>query len=202
MKWQCSYALLPLSLLIKLLWRAVNSHVRPSWFTLNHRSPANPEPHIHLYQRVITCKRFMLSYAAEPFSQHSPQCSNQIKRKNSPHQHKLTVLVTEIHQTCTSAKYSMSSQILFHVPTFGSSLISNVSIYSMAYITQPTSRITHCYTPKFYSLCVDYQSIPLSFDVILRWLFGDVKTIKFQLPCHFLFTLKNHKGHLQYKKTQ
>lgn len=44
--------------------------------------------------------------------------------------------------------------------------------------------------------CVDYQAVPLSLDVILRWLFSDVEAIKLQLPGNFFFSFKYHQRDL------
>lgn len=44
--------------------------------------------------------------------------------------------------------------------------------------------------------CVDYQAVPLPFDVIFRWLFGDIQAIKLQLPGNFLFSFEYHQRDL------
>lgn len=46
---------------------------------------------------------------------------------------------------------------------------------------------------------VDDKSIPLAFDVIIRWLLGDVQAIKFKLPGNLLLPLKNHQRNLKSK---
>lgn len=51
-----------------------------------------------------------------------------------------------------------------------------------------------------YSLCVDYKSIPLAFNIIFWRLFCNIKPIKFQFSSYFLFSLKNNQWDLRLKK--
>lgn len=44
---------------------------------------------------------------------------------------------------------------------------------------------------------VDDESVPLTLDVIIRRLFGDVKTIKFNLSGDLLLPLKDHHRNLE-----
>lgn len=44
---------------------------------------------------------------------------------------------------------------------------------------------------------VDDESVPLALDVIVRRLFGDIKTIKFNLPGNLLLPLKDHHRNLR-----
>lgn len=46
---------------------------------------------------------------------------------------------------------------------------------------------------------VDYKSIPLALDVIIRRLLSDVKTIKFKFPGDLLLPLEHHQRNLQAK---
>lgn len=45
--------------------------------------------------------------------------------------------------------------------------------------------------------CVYHQSVPLAFDVIILWLFSDVKTIKLQLSRQLFLSLKNDQWNLK-----
>lgn len=47
-----------------------------------------------------------------------------------------------------------------------------------------------------YIRCVDYQAVPLSLDVIFRWLFSDIQAVKLQLPSNFFFPFENHQRDL------
>lgn len=49
-----------------------------------------------------------------------------------------------------------------------------------------------------YSLCVDYKSIPLAFNIVFGRLLCNVKPVKFQFPSYFLFTLKNNQRDLHW----
>lgn len=51
----------------------------------------------------------------------------------------------------------------------------------------------------FYSLCVDYKSIPLAFNIIFWRLFCNIKPIEFQFSSYFLFSLKNNQWDLRLK---
>ena len=44
---------------------------------------------------------------------------------------------------------------------------------------------------------VDDESIPLALDVVVRRLFGDIKTVKFNLSGDLLLPLKDHHGNLE-----
>lgn len=50
-----------------------------------------------------------------------------------------------------------------------------------------------------YSLCVDYESIPLAFNIIFWRLFCNIKPIKFQFSSYFLFSLKDYQWDLHLK---
>lgn len=49
------------------------------------------------------------------------------------------------------------------------------------------------------SRSIDDQSVPLSFDVIIRRLLCDVKAGKLQLPGYLLLTFEHYQGHLGHK---
>lgn len=44
--------------------------------------------------------------------------------------------------------------------------------------------------------CVNHQSVPLPFDVLLRRLLADIQAIKLQLPGNFFLTLEDHQRDL------
>lgn len=44
--------------------------------------------------------------------------------------------------------------------------------------------------------CVHNQAVPLSFDVLLRGLLGDIQAIKLQLSCNFFLALEDHQRYL------
>lgn len=46
---------------------------------------------------------------------------------------------------------------------------------------------------------IDDQSVPLSFDVIIRRLLCDVKAGKLQLPRYLFLTFEHHQGHLGHR---
>lgn len=46
--------------------------------------------------------------------------------------------------------------------------------------------------------CVNDQSVPLSFNVIIRRLLCDVEACKLQLPCYFLLPLEHYQRHLRH----
>lgn len=46
---------------------------------------------------------------------------------------------------------------------------------------------------------VDDESIPLSLDVVIRWLLSDVEAIKFKLSGNLLLPLKHHQRNLEVK---
>lgn len=44
---------------------------------------------------------------------------------------------------------------------------------------------------------VDDESVPLALDVVVRRLFGDIETVKFNLSGDLLLPLKDHHGNLE-----
>lgn len=100
---------------------------------------------------------------------------------------------------CACNGFSQTSSRVLVLPPGSSDIFHLMAlVFLMDVVAYTVQRKLHTlkHTHRVYSLCVDYQSVPLSFDVILRWLFCDIKTIKFQLPGHLLFTLKDHQWHL------
>lgn len=48
---------------------------------------------------------------------------------------------------------------------------------------------------------VNDQSVPLSFDIIIRWLFCDVEACKLQFSCYLLLPLEHYQRYLGHTGT-
>lgn len=75
----------------------------------------------------------------------------------------------------------------------------NVYLYTIFKRDNFKQNPNHIFNKATNSRGVDDKSIPLAFDIIVRWLLSDVQPIKFKLSGNFLLPLKNHQRNLKSK---